>query len=183
MKRILAMCITIVLCFSMVACGGRDERGNKDNASGENKSEVQSETSPYYFKENVVVLQDLKIEITKYKIIKSGEKGNENGDKTVIAFWYKVTNLSGELDGLTSSVAWSVVFTATQDNDPSTEKRLNHAAKPDKTLHDTMNETIKKGGTAEGAVAYELVDTKTPVTLKAQRGAYGTIGEQTYEVK
>ena len=39
---------------------------------------------------------DLKIQITRYKIIKAGQKGNEYGEKPVIAFWYKTTNLSGD---------------------------------------------------------------------------------------
>ena len=36
--------------------------------------------------------EDIKIEITKTKIIPGGETGNEYGDKPVIAFWYKTTN-------------------------------------------------------------------------------------------
>lgn len=41
---------------------------------------------------------------------------------------------------------------------------------------------IKKGGTIENAVAYELNDTTTPVTLKATH-LLKTIGTQTFELK
>jgi hypothetical protein len=43
----------------------------------------------------VLTTEDLKIQITRSKVIRVGQKGNEYGEKPVIAFWYTTTNLSG----------------------------------------------------------------------------------------
>lgn len=49
---------------------------------------------------------------------------------------------------------------------------------------DTQLETIKKGGTVQDAIAYELDDLETPVTLVANQGIGGKeLGKQDFEIK
>ena len=100
----------------------------------------------------------MKIEITRYKVIKAGQKGNEYGEKPVIAFWYKTTNLSGDKVDPTDFL---FNFTAYQDNNPNAENKLDVGSLPDDRFLDSQTENIKKGGTVENAMAYELDDLHT----------------------
>jgi hypothetical protein len=55
---------------------------------------------------------------------------------------------------------------------------------PDNQFLDSQLETIKQNGTVSNAVAYELDDLETPVTLIATQGISGDkLGEQTFEIK
>lgn len=134
------------------------------------------------FKDGVLTTSDVKIVITKHKIIPAGEKGNEYGDKPVIAFWYKITNLT---EKETSPMEWIYVFSAYQDNNPNAENELDVAGLPDDRFLDSQTENIKKGGTVENAVAYELDDQTTPVELVANDslGFGDDLGRITYELK
>lgn len=134
------------------------------------------------FKDGVLTTADLKIVITKHKVIPVGGKGNEYGDKPVIAFWYKITNRT---DKGTDPMEWIYVFSAYQDNNPNAENQLDVAALPDDRFLDTQTETIKKGGTVENAVAYELDDVTTPVELVANDnfGLGDDLGRVTYQLK
>ncbi len=150
---------------------------------GESSSSASANSSSQpvsKFKNNVLTTNDIKIEITKYKIIKPGEKGNDYGEKPVIAFWYKATNISGK--DLDPSDAWIWTFKAIQDNDPNSVNELNMGSLPDDKFLDTQDHKIKKGGTVENAMAYELSDTTTPVTLKATEDGED-VGEQTFKLK
>jgi hypothetical protein len=124
----------------------------------------------------------MKIVITAHKVIPVGKKGNEYGSKPVIAFWYKTTRL-GDKD-IDPSTAWLFNFEAYQDNNPNAENKLGVGSLPDDRFLGTQMETIKKGGTVENAVAYELDDLKTPVALVAG-GLFGSdeIGRATYALK
>ena len=125
---------------------------------------------------------DVKVEITRYKVIKVGQKGNEYGEKPVIAYWYKTTNVSGEKTDPTT--AWIFSFKAYQDNNPNAENELNIASLPDDRFLDSQTENIKKGGTVANAVAYELDDLVTPVDLVATGGILGdVIGKTTYKLR
>ena len=146
----------------------------------EETSNVSSSVLTTGFKDNIYKDKDIQIEITDYKVIPAGSEGNEYNDKPVIAFWYKTTNISGkETDAI---LAWLGVFEAVQDNDPNVVNELDVASHPDETLLDNQMKKIKKGCTIENAVAYELNDTTTPVTLKATH-LLKTIGTQTFELK
>lgn len=58
------------------------------------------------------------------------------------------------------------------------------AGLPDNRFLQTQSENIKKGGTVESAVAYELDDLKTPVDLVASVNlGLDTIGKVTYLLK
>lgn len=132
------------------------------------------------FENGVLTTPDMKIEITRHKVIKVGQKGNEYGEKPVIAFWYKTTNLSGERTDPTS--AWVLTFTAFQDNNPNAENELNVGSLPDERFLDSQTENIKKGGTVENAAGYELDDLVTPVDLVATEGLDDVIGKTTYRL-
>lgn len=137
-------------------------------------------TSKYYFKNNVAKLTDVKIKITKKKIIKPGQKGNEYGDKKIIAFWYTTTNLSGK--SISPLAAWSAVFDAYQSNSSYTQ-RLSVFNTPDRKHYDTQFAKIKKGKSLGNSISYELINNK-PVTLKATKGYDGTyLGKKVYKVK
>ena len=138
--------------------------------------------SEYYFKDNVLVSEDVRIEIKDWKVIPVGDTGNEYGEKPVIAFWYDTTNLSGN-ENVTPSTAWIAMFTAVQDNDPNMVNELNVGMLPDQQYLDSQMAQIKKDGTVSNAIAYELTDETTPVVLKATRGIGGdTLGEQTFDI-
>ena len=98
------------------------------------------------FKNGVLTTPELKIQITRYSIIEAGQKGNEYGEKPVIAFWYKTTNLSGDD---VSPMDFIFHFNAFQDNNPNAENELNVGSLPDDRYLDSQSETIKKGGTVE----------------------------------
>ncbi|MER2172041.1 MAG: DUF5067 domain-containing protein, partial [Psychrobacillus psychrodurans] len=135
-----------------------------------------------YFKDNEVKLVDLKINITETKVIQPGELGNEYGEKPVFAIWYDTTNLSDkDIDPMT---AWIAVFTAIQDNNPNAINELNVGMLPDESFLDSQMETIKKDGTVKNAVAYDLDDSETPVTLVANQGIGGDeLGRQDFNIK
>lgn len=194
MKKVLMLLIFATLFLA--ACGGTDtseqsenETENTEDVSSDSDSESNSDESneevvedEVYFKDNEAKLNDLKINITETKVIQVGEAGNEYGEKPVFAIWYDTTNLSDK--DIDPTTAWTVVFTAIQDNDPNVVNELNVAALPDEQFLDSQLETIKQDGTVKNAVAYELDDLETPVTLVATQGIGGDeLGEQTYNIK
>ncbi|MCI7304072.1 MAG: DUF5067 domain-containing protein [Clostridiales Family XIII bacterium] len=177
MKKFLSIILVLLLCFGIFGCG---ENNKADPTDGTDTS--VEPTEKYYFQDDIAVLEDIKIEITDHKVINPGKKGNEYGEKPVLAFWYKVTNTSDkDIDPIS---AWLAVFVAIQDNDPNSVNELNVGTLPDEKYLDSQMEQIKEGGTVENAISYELDDTKTPVVLKATKGIDGKeLGEQTYNLK
>jgi hypothetical protein len=148
------------------------------NATVESSEAADGESS---FVNGVLTTPDVRIEIVKHKVIPVGKKGNEYGKKPVIAFWYKTTNLSGKK---ADPMEFILNITAYQDNNPNSENKLNVGGLPDDRFLDTQMETIKKGGTVENAVAYELDDLTTPVDLVAAADLGMTeLGKVTYQLK
>ncbi|CAG7613526.1 DUF5067 domain-containing protein [Leucobacter soli] len=133
------------------------------------------------FVDGVLVTDDMRIEITKHKVVPAGGKGNEYGDEAVIAFWYEITNVSGEdLQAYSGFVFSMSVF---QDNDPDAENELDSAILFD-LESDKRHQNIKKGGTVKNVIAFTLTDETTPVTLVAQDGLFGgEIGRIDYRLK
>lgn len=170
-RRFLLVALMAVLALALTGCG----------QSGGSKS-VKTEKKSVYFEDNICETKDLKIEITDVKVIQPGATGNEYGEKPVLAFWYKITNKSGEEIDPTS--AWVDTFRAFQDTDADQVNELEVSASPDESYLDTQSEVIKKGGTAENAFGYELDDTETPVILKASDlSTDKKIGQIKYEIK
>ena len=164
---------------SNLVSAGKDISSSFGNSSSSSESPQASSESVSKFNNNVLTTDDYKLEITNYKVIAPGEKGNDYGKKPVIAFWYKVTNISGK--ELEPDDAWISIFKAIQDNDPNSVNELNIGSLPDDKFLDTQTHKIKKGGTVENAVAYELSDTKTPVLLKATDEGKD-IGERSFKL-
>ena len=188
MKKLLVLLIVLAMMFTLVACGdGATNTGEADVP--EDGEEVSGETedskepiNDVYFKDNEAKIEDVKIKITGTKVIPVGEVGNEYGEKPVFAIWYEVTNLSDkDIDPIS---AWLAIFTAIQDNNPNAINELEVGALPDENHLDSQLETIKKGGTVENSIAYELDDLETPVTLVANQGiGREEIGREEYDIK
>ena len=182
MRKTIILVLALILLLALSACG--------DAADGESTTPPASDPAPteaapaseYYFADNVLVSEDVRIEITDWRVIPVGEEGNEYGDVPVIAFWYTVTNLSGS-ENVTPIGSWIAMFTAVQDNDPNLVNELEVGMLPDDAYLDTQMATVKEGGTVPCAIAYELDDTTTPVVLTATRGLLGEeLGEQTFNI-
>ena len=133
------------------------------------------------FVNGVLTTPDVKIVITSHKVIPVGKKGNEYGSKPVIAYWYKITRL-GDKD--VTPMDWLFLCEAYQDNNPNAENKLSVGMLPDSKFGASQLAKLKKGGTVENAVAYELSDLKTPVVLVAGSSFGGDeIGRATYALK
>lgn len=190
MSAVLGAALVVLLggCGATSATGGSPAAStpaaNAGSSSAEpsDTPESESPSSEKTFVNGVLTTPDLKIVINRYKVIKAGQKGNEYGDKPVIAFWYSTTRL-GDKD-VDPSTAWLFNFEAYQDNNPNAENKLEVGTLPDDAYLDSQMETIKKGGTVKNAVSYELDDLKTPVDLVAG-SMFGDdeIGRMTYPVK
>ena len=189
----ISVCAASALTLLLSGCGGSTANSGETSTSttpttAESTDAAASEApaseapaSDTSFVDGVLTTPEMKIVITDNKVIQPGKKGNEYGEKPVMAFWYEITNLSG---GDVSPMNWIYVFTAYQDNNPNAENELNVGSLPDDAFLDSQTETIKKGGTVENAVAYELDDLKTPVELVASDDLGMTeIGRETYPVK
>lgn len=201
MKKILAICISaaLALCSCQTPAPTKSTEESPpiksssadpslpDSTPAERQVAVKEispesgDLSPYYFKNNLLKIEDATIEIKKYKVIPVGEKGNEYGNKPVIAFWYTTLNESDK--SISATTAWIACFTAIQDNDPNIINKLNVGILPDDRFLDTQMADIKPGGSIENAIAYELTDLETPVILKATKGVLGeSLGEQEFPV-
>lgn len=183
-KSLVLSGLTILLASTLTGCSSSNDSSSKKSKDENTKTVkvAKKKTDKYYFKNNKLVIHDIDIKITKTKVIPVGEVGNEFGDKPIIAFWYKVTNKTDkEID---ANTAWIAVFEAVQDNDKNTVNELDVAALPDEKYIDSQTQTIKKNGTVENAVAYELDDTTTPVQLTATKGVDGKkIGTMTFKLQ
>ncbi len=178
MKKTIINTMVLSALLGTAACSN-----SKANDSRSQTEAIKKPNQPkYYFKNNVAEIHDLRIKITKTKIINPGDKGNEFEKKPVIAFWYKTTNLTKKK--IDPNTAWMAVFEAYQDNNKNRENKLEVAALPDKRFLKTQSNAIKKNGTVENAVAYKLTDRKTPVKLIASKGVNGkTLGTKIYKIK
>lgn len=178
---------SIALAFLLSACGTENSDPKGGNSSqtfspseGDGADDSPSEDAPT-FENGVLTTPDLKIQITRYKVIKAGQMGNEYGEKPVIAFWYKTTNLSGAK--VDPTIGFVLHFNAYQDNNPNAENELDVGSLPDDRFLDSQTENIKNGGTVENAAAYELDDLDTPVDLVATEGLDEVIGKATYKLR
>jgi len=173
------------------ACEAGEESGAETTETQESvvekESSIEQESaesvvSELQFKDNKLITNEIKIEITDVKVIPAGETGNEYGEKPVIAFWYDTTNLTEEKTDPSS--AWIFSFQAYQDNNENSLNELNIASLPDDQFIDSQTESIKEGGTVSNAMAYELDDDVTPVTLTAtDMFSSEEIGSADYEIK
>lgn len=191
-----ALCLGIAACMLMLcACSSEEAVSSDAPAADAATSETQTaetetpaaEETPApaadgpSFADNVLTMDDYTITITDYKVIQPGETGNEYGEVPVIAFWYDTTNVADE-DGLDPTSAWVMSFEVVQDNDPNAVNTLNMGMLPDEQFMDSQLQQIKVGGTVSNAVAYELDDTTTPVTVTAQDILGNQYGSQEFAI-
>jgi len=188
MQKKLIFSAALVLSLGLAGCGTDSSKEDKPKeeaqttASTGKTADKETKSNDVYFKDNEVKIDDLKINITETKVIPVGEKGNEHGEKPVFAIWYNTINLSDK--DIDPTIAWAAVFTAIQDNNPNAVNELEVGMLPDGKFRDTQLEKIKKDGTVENAIAYELDDLETPVTLVAKQGLGGKeLGKQDYQIK
>lgn len=182
MKKGLLYGVTSLIALTLVATGCSNNGTDSDKAKNTKTVKTEKSTPKYYFKDNKLVMSDIDIKITDTKVIQVGETGNEYGEKPVIAFWYTTKNKTNkEID---PSTAWIAAFNAIQDNNKNSVNELEMGMLPDDRFLDSQSEDIKKNGTVENAVSYELDDTTTPVKLTATKGIGGKkLGTMTYQLK
>lgn len=191
MKKIISLGFVGLCALTLVACGSdnsesenssstKEEMSSKSESnltekskttSSEKSKEVEGDfvatANDAYFDGTTLKGNTYTIKITSHKVIQPGETGNEHSDKPVLAFWYD-TLVSPDYDNdppIDASTAWLFNFEAVQDNDPNKINELNTAFSPDDAFSDTSHASIKPGGVVSNAVAYELTDDTTPVTL------------------
>lgn len=174
MKKILTIGAITLMGLSIAACG-------KQQSSTNTKSSISQQThGKYYFDGTTANLQDVKIKITGVKFYQGDETTN---GKNVICFDYTITNKTDkDVNALTG---WQAVFNAYQDN-KNTEGKLEVAPMPSDTSDQILQEqdqSIKKGGSVQCRMAYELDSNKKPVVLKATKGYDGTfLGKKTFKL-
>lgn len=169
------------LTFTLAACGNSDENSNSNRSTSSVTAPSAATGEESSFIDGVLTTPEVRINITDTKIIPVGQEGNDYGEKPVIAFWYEITNLTDQdIDPL----AWIRYFDAYQDNNPSAVNELDVSGLPDDRFLDTQMETIKKDGTVENAMAYELDDDTTPVELVAKQNFLtdSEVGRMTYTI-
>lgn len=193
MKMKLYIAVAITAAMLLTACGSTQSESiattsepassavETESAPAEEPASTDESQGKTSFANNVCTSDDYTITITEYKIIQPGETGNEYGESPVIAFWYDTTN-TGDSEDLTPTTAWMLTFEAVQDNDPNVVNTLNVGMLPDDQFMDSQIQNIKLGGTVSNAVAYELDDTTTPVTLTAKDILGNVYGSQEFPV-
>lgn len=175
--------ILIVIGVSFSDDNSSDKASSDNSAKQESTVKKEKTTkATKTFKDGVLENEKMKIKITSNKIIPVGQKGNEYGDKPVIAFWFEVTNKTDE--SISPMTSWITNIQAYQDTNADQVNELDVASLPDDQFLDTQLEDIKKGGTAKCAVAYYLDDDATPVDLVYENIVTDELyGKMTYQVK
>ncbi|WP_288531868.1 DUF5067 domain-containing protein [uncultured Secundilactobacillus sp.] len=181
MRKVVTMGATILATLTLAACGSKSADSSKDSSSDNNTHTVKTEKkTDRSFENNVLKLNDMTVKITKTSVIPVGNKGNEYSKKPVFAIWFDVTNTS---DKKLTPVDVVSVLQATQEG-KNTDRKLDVGYAPDQKMVDIQSDSIKKGKTSKGAIAWELIDTKTPVVLTATTTTDNSeVGHQTYNIK
>lgn len=206
MKKFKLLAMVGICGIALAACGGEETTSKESAAPKETtavessavaesevaSSEVVKEDGDFvesaddaYFDGTILKGNTYSVKITDHKVIPVGEPGNEYGENPVIAFWFD-TLVSPDYDNSTPidpNTAWIMNFTAVQDNDPNMVNELNVGMLPDEQYLDSQMAQIKPGGTVSSAMAYELTDAETPVTLTAGSMLGDDFGSFDYEVK
>lgn len=166
-KKLLALALVFALVFALCACGAAaPETKTTPEPTAEPTPEPTVEPKPNAMFDGMVYEDDeARIEIIGCEILEVGSEYNKYGDVPLVCFKFNVTNLS-DCD-VSASGKWIDTFRAYQDNDPNFLNELNVGSQENSAYHDTAFASIKKGGTVESVMTYELDDEETPVTLVA----------------
>ena len=185
MKKIFGLGLVLVSSISLAACSTSNEKSasstsrevstestktfSEDSSSEKETEDFVKTAAESTFDGTTLKGNSYTVKNTKHAVINPGEVGNEYGEKPIIAIWYD-TLVNPDYDNSTPinpTNAWILNFKAIQDNDPNAVNELNIGSLPDQQFLDSQTQDIKPGGTVSNAVAYELDDTTTPVTLVA----------------
>ncbi|QYU58165.1 DUF5067 domain-containing protein [Weissella confusa] len=184
-KKLLSLLASVisVLAFAIVLYSqNQTSKAIKDSVNSTQSTPKKTSKTKDLKVGDTISLTDVDIKITNYSVIPVGQKGNEYGEKPVIAFWYDVTNKTDK--DINPSSAWIAAVDAYQDTSKTQVNRLDMANLPDDQYLDTQSETIKKNATASSAVAYSLDDDSTPVDVKITKGYDGDLlAEGKFNVK
>lgn len=200
MKKVKLLGVLLLSTLLFTACGEKEENigqtelkqtsevvakeSSKENAT-EKSEEFVEKAKDANFDGKTLKGNSYSITILEHKVIQPGEEGNEYSDKPVIAFWYDTTVNSDYNDqpAINPSAAWIMNFKAIQDNSEDMVNELRIGMLPDKEFLQSQTAEIKPGGTVKNAVAYELTDDTTPVTLIAQNMLGDEFGSHEFAVK
>lgn len=202
------LCLFLIISFALVGCGNEKDSSassstaktnivEKSSTTEETKESAVSSSSvtktsgdfvstaaEAYFDGTMLKGNSYSIKITSHKVIQPGQEGNEHGEQPVLAFWYD-TMVSPNYDdsrSINPMTSWIGNFKAVQDNDPNKVNKLKVASLPDSQYRDSQSAEIKPGGTVPNAVAYELIDTTTPVELIAETMLGNELGKTTISI-
>lgn len=184
-KKLLAIALVFALVFALCACGAAapETKATPEPTAAptaEPTVEPTEEPKPAATFDGTVYEDDeARIEITGYEILEVGSEYNKYGDVPLVCFKFNVTNLS-DWD-VSASGKWIDTFRAYQDNDPNFLNELNVGSQENSAYHDTAFASIKKGGTVESVMTYELDDEETPVTLVASY-RWEEIGSKDFDI-
>lgn len=206
MKKFFGFISVLTLLIIISGCGSENDTSKASNSSkvanessiskessSANDSSLKNETngnfvskaSDAYFDGTILKGNSYSIKITSHKVIQPGEKGNEHGEKPVLAIWYDtmVSPSYNDSNAINANNAWILNFNAVQDNDPNKVNKLSITSLPDEQFLDSQTAEIKPGGTVANAVAYELSDDTTPVVVSAETIIGNKLGETTINIK
>lgn len=184
-KKLLALALVFALVFALCACGAAapETKATPEptaDPTAEPTAEPTVEPKPNAMFDGMVYEDDeARIEIIGCEILEVGSEYNKYGDVPLVCFKFNVTNLS-DWD-VSASGKWIDTFRAYQDNDPNFLNELNVGSQENIAYHDTAFASIKKGGTVESVMTYELDDEETPVTLVASY-RWEEIGSKDFDI-
>lgn len=180
-KKLLALALVFALVFSLCACGeAAPETQTTPEPTAAPTAEPTVEPKPNAMFDGMVYEDDeARIEIIGCEILEVGSEYNKYGDVPLVCFKFNVTNLSDR--DVSASGKWIDTFRAYQDNDPNFLNELDVGSQENSAYHDTGFAKIKKGGTVEDVMTYELDDMETPVTLVASY-RWEEIGSKDFDI-
>lgn len=180
-KKLLALALVFALVFSLCACGAAapETKATPEPTAAPTAEPTEEPTPAATFDGTVYEDDEARIEITGYEVLEVGSEYNKYGDVPLVCFKFNVTNLSD--GGVSASGKWIDTFRAYQDNDPNFLNELNVGSQENSAYHDTAFASIKKGGTVESVMTYELDDMETPVALVASY-RWEEIGSKDFDI-
>lgn len=185
-KKLLAFALVFALVFALCACGAAapetkaTPEPTADPTAEPTQEPTEEPTPAATFDGTVYEDDEARIEIIGYEILEVGSEYNKYGDVPLICFKYTVTNLSG--GDISAASKWMFNFRAYQDNNPNFLNALDIGMQSNADYYDTEYEQIKKGGTVENVITYELDDEETPVTLVAKDYYGNEVGSKDFDI-
>lgn len=184
-KFLLALVLSVVTVFGLVACGNESNTKDSNSSKKENKEETAKKSTTkqddVYFKDDVLKIDMATVKLTGSEVIPP-DRFEEN---STLIITYEFTNDSEEL--LKPSDVFIACFTLTQETDTTVEKLdISMADLPEKykELSEMSNVDIKPGATVKSEISYSIKVADKPVTMTASQGLSGKeLGTKTYKIE